>query len=321
MPKTSATPTSAYLCVFQKLLELRIAIKSVWLTVEQATRIPDGVSPQGFLSSVKALCIMFRRIIDIENLYTLRYKDHGRVLHREEVRELRHRMGLLNVIDPLHPERSIRARPPRLRATRDGQSAVYLAIQEPGENWFGEEYRWGLEDKAVDGWEPLSWSEADTPDGKGGPAQSGRLRFDFVTESRRGSSRRRAKHSCNGKRGDVLAAARPLRRRPFCQTSKYIPRRPARRVAVGARSLFRRRVKRGWKISPRFVFLTPVIAISLFPSAVLEVFLLALGLLAARARSQHLNIHELCSSGRANRPSRSPKLMTARKPSAASSNQ
>ena len=28
-PKTSATPTSAYLCVFQKLLELRIAIKSV----------------------------------------------------------------------------------------------------------------------------------------------------------------------------------------------------------------------------------------------------------------------------------------------------
>ena len=182
MPKTSATPTSAYLCVFQKLLELRIAIKSVWLTVEQATRILKAFPRKDFCR-VKALCIMFRRIIDIENLYTLRYKDHGRVLHREEVRELRHRMGLLNVIDPLHPngrfELDLRVYEQREMA----KALVYLAIQEPGENWFGEEYRWGLEDKAVDGWElPLSWSEADTPDGKGGPAQSGRLRFDFVTE-------------------------------------------------------------------------------------------------------------------------------------------
>jgi len=126
---------------------------------------------------------MLARIVDIENLPVLMAQ-----LHREEVRELYHRAGYLNVVNPTNPdglyELDLRYRDQREMA----KTLVKLAVEEPGENWKGEEYRWSRLDPNIPGWElPATWATEDEEfNNDGGPRKFGRLKLTYTSDPRRG---------------------------------------------------------------------------------------------------------------------------------------
>jgi hypothetical protein len=118
--------------------------------------------------------------LDLENFYSI-----FKFLEPREQHELVHRLGWLNCMNPLHPERVYVL---DLRQYEDREMCkvlVKLAVSEPGANWNDEGYRWSIKDPYVPGWElPLDWSSDDKDDG--GPRRFGRLRLRYTSDKAKG---------------------------------------------------------------------------------------------------------------------------------------
>lgn len=61
---------------------------------------------------------------------------------------------------------------------------IVLAVEEPGDNWIGVEYRWSKYDPNVPGWSlPVLWlSKDEENNGEGGPRKFGWLSLRYVSD-------------------------------------------------------------------------------------------------------------------------------------------
>ena len=187
---------SIYPYAYSRLIELQMALPTVYLSVDQVIDIIRHFPLENYLR-VQALVSMFSRIIDYDKS-GVRILD---ILTPDEVMEVYHRLGILNVIDPLYPDRLY-----RLDLRRWEHRSVYsccphyianivfpcrecckimivLAMEEPGENWMNEEYRWSKYDGNVPGWTlPVNWTLADHENGgDGGPRRFGWVSFYYTS--------------------------------------------------------------------------------------------------------------------------------------------
>jgi hypothetical protein len=91
-----------------------------------------------------------------------------------------HRVGIMNLLDPMKPDRLYRLDLRRSDHREWVKILVVLAIAEPGENWENVEYRWGKYDEPVPGWTlPATWCFADDGGNTGGPRSFGWLKLSY----------------------------------------------------------------------------------------------------------------------------------------------
>jgi hypothetical protein len=86
----------------------------------------------------------------------------------------------MNLLDPMTPDRLYRLDLRRYDHREWCKILLVLAINEPGENWEGQQYRWGKYDEPVPGWTlPGTWSHQDDGGNSGGPRTHGWLRLTY----------------------------------------------------------------------------------------------------------------------------------------------
>jgi hypothetical protein len=86
----------------------------------------------------------------------------------------------MNLFDPMKPDRLYRLDLRRYDHREFAKILVILAVNEPGENWEGVEYRWGKYDEHVPGWTlPATWCYADDGGNNGGPRNHGWLKLSY----------------------------------------------------------------------------------------------------------------------------------------------
>ena len=172
-------PCRAYGIVYHRLALLRVATTSLWLSTEQIEFIIKQFPSHDFCR-VYACVVLHARCLDLENFHTI-----FRFLEPREQHELVHRLGWLNCMNPMHPERIYVL---DLRQYEDREMCkvlVKLAVSEPGANWAEEGYRWSIKDAYVPGWElPADWASPDKDDG--GPRRFGRLRLRYTSDKAKG---------------------------------------------------------------------------------------------------------------------------------------
>ncbi|CAN0324852.1 unnamed protein product, partial [Hapterophycus canaliculatus] len=82
--------------VFHRLICLQTVATAAWYTCQQAMEIASEFPWQDF-GRVQALIIVFSRIVDTENFSEVVLS----CVRCEEKRELEHRLGVLNVLNPV----------------------------------------------------------------------------------------------------------------------------------------------------------------------------------------------------------------------------
>lgn len=175
-------PCRAYSIVYYKLALLRVATMSAWLTCEQIIFVVKHFPIDDF-ARVFAAVVLHARALDLDNYWRV-----YAVLEPQEQVELIHRLGWLNVLNPMCPDR-VYCMDLRWWDHRElCKVLVKLAIEEPGTNWIHESYRWSIFDVDVPGWElPYSWCLEDHElRGEGGPRRFGRLRLRYTSDPKLG---------------------------------------------------------------------------------------------------------------------------------------
>ena len=81
------------------LLELEVILCGKYISTDQAIHMMKYFTPKGWLR-VMAFSSMFSRIKDLQNIYKIM-----EILEKNEQEECFHRVGYLNIINPLKPER------------------------------------------------------------------------------------------------------------------------------------------------------------------------------------------------------------------------
>lgn len=96
------------------------------------------------------------------------------------VMQLFHRIGIMNLMDPMKPDRLYLLDLRRYDHREWCKILVSLAVAEPGDNWEQVEYRWGKYDEPVPGWSlPGTWTWHDDGGNHGGPRTHGWLRVYY----------------------------------------------------------------------------------------------------------------------------------------------
>mmetsp|Transcript_15285 Transcript_15285/g.25407 ORF Transcript_15285/g.25407 Transcript_15285/m.25407 type:complete len:1484 (+) Transcript_15285:120-4571(+) len=163
---------------YMKLLKLQLALPTMFLSIDQVMDIILMFPPVDYLR-VQAFVSMFSRIVDFDK-NGVRILD---VLSRDDQSELFHRVGILNIMDPMSPDRLYRLDLRRWDHREACKIMIQLAIIEPGDNWVGEEYRWSKYDGNVPGWTlPMQWTTPDEVNyGDGGPRRHGWCSFTYTS--------------------------------------------------------------------------------------------------------------------------------------------
>ena len=145
-----------------KLLQLQIALPNIFLSVSQVMELLHYFPSDDFMK-VQVLVSCFNRIIDIKNIHRIVY-DEG-VFSMDDRIEAEHRLGILNLFNPMEPNRAFRLDLRRWDHRETAKILVRLAQEEPGDNWVDPTYRWAKYDLPVPGWVlPGPWAQPD-PDG------------------------------------------------------------------------------------------------------------------------------------------------------------
>ncbi len=173
-----------YPFAYRKLLELQVMMPSIFLSVAQVVEIIHYFPSEGYLR-VQFVTSIFSHIIDIENIGML----FDYVLNADERTEMIHRIGIMNIFDPMSPDREYKLDLRRWDMREFCKILMQLSINEPGENWVkGGEYRWSKYDDPVPGWVlPAPWAtkdEFDDPSIKSkdaGPRRYGWLRCTYTS--------------------------------------------------------------------------------------------------------------------------------------------
>mmetsp|Transcript_5234 Transcript_5234/g.11448 ORF Transcript_5234/g.11448 Transcript_5234/m.11448 type:complete len:1188 (+) Transcript_5234:1048-4611(+) len=171
-PKTYFSPI--YPLAYRRVVELQLMMPSLYITVEQLSRLLEFFPPDEGLLRVQVVTSVFSHIVDLENLCAI----FDNVLTKGEQDELLHRVGIMNVFDPMRPDRLYRLDLRRYDHREWVKILVCLAVAEPGDNWEQTEYRWGRYDDPVPGWSlPVTWTYRDDGGRTGGPRDYGWLRL------------------------------------------------------------------------------------------------------------------------------------------------
>lgn len=94
--------------------------------------------------------------------------------------QLFHRIGIMNIMDPMKPDRLYLLDLRRWDHREWVKILVALAVAEPGDNWEQVEYRWGKYDEPVPGWTlPGTWTWHDDGGHNGGPRVHGWLKVYY----------------------------------------------------------------------------------------------------------------------------------------------
>eukprot|EP01038_Epipyxis_sp_PR26KG_P006849 gene6849-9376_t len=161
---------------FRRILELQISVPYMHLSINQLIIILEMLPPEICYLRVQVITSVFSRLVDMDNMY----KVIDNVLTLDERNELFHRVGIMNVLDPMKPDRLYRLDLRRFDHREWVKILVALAIAEPGENWEQVEYRWGKYDDNVPGWTlPGTWTMPDDGGNNAGPRNHGWLRVSY----------------------------------------------------------------------------------------------------------------------------------------------
>ena len=176
-----AIPTPAYLALYYLIQRLQCGTFNAKLSVRQAMQIVDHFPRQEW-ARVQAIVILHSRVIDLEKFHYM-----FRLLDESESRELVHRLGWLNIFNPEYPDRIYNLDLRYSDHRQMVQILSVLAVEEPGENWLDEEYRWSSYDDPVPGWTlPNSWTgRVEDTDNAGhcGPREFGRLFLEYTSDA------------------------------------------------------------------------------------------------------------------------------------------
>ncbi|CAM9954134.1 unnamed protein product, partial [Phaeothamnion confervicola] len=164
-------------------LQLQALTCSAWLTAAQAWEVADAFPPWDF-ARVQAFVALFSRIVDVENVTMAAFDK----MWPEEQREALHRLGPLNVLSPLQPDRDYSLDLRSYEQREYAKILIRLAVDEPGENWKDETYRHARGQPPIPGWLlPEPWTGPDESlHGEGGPRRTGILTLEYVTDPQRG---------------------------------------------------------------------------------------------------------------------------------------
>ena len=142
------------------------------LTVKQARQLIDHF-PRRDYARVQAVVTVHRCIGDLDDFYKIMA-----MMDEDETREIFHRLGYLNVWNPMNPDMFYKLDLRHKDHRKMVEMSAILEQEEPGENWLHISYRWSSYDDPVPGWElPKYWSgrpeDADNG-GNTGPRDFGR---------------------------------------------------------------------------------------------------------------------------------------------------
>ena len=129
---------------------------------------------------MQALLLLFNRIVDVENINEKIVE--GIPFSVMEKREINHRIGNLNLFNPMFPDHEYWL-DLRYREQREvAKILIKLAVEEPGQNWVNESFCRTKTADPTPGWElPKHWAEED--DGHlGGPWRSGILYTQYSSD-------------------------------------------------------------------------------------------------------------------------------------------
>ena len=162
---------------YSKLIILQVLSPENYFSVQQVMDIMFYFPQKDYLR-VQVLLSLFSRLTDLENLH--RIVDD--MLFLDERTEVYHRLGILNVIDPITPERAYNLDLRRWDHREMCKLLVRLAQVEPGENWEDPKYRWAKYDEPVPGWLlPANWTLPDKVDERTGELSDGPRNFGWIS--------------------------------------------------------------------------------------------------------------------------------------------
>ena len=170
-----------YPYAYRKILELQVMMPTIFLTVHQVAELLAYFPAEGYLK-VQVILSVFSHIVDVENFATI----YDFLLSRDEQAEVIHRLGILNIFDPMDPDREYRLDLRRWDHREMTKILVLLGAHEPGDNWIdGGEFRWSKYDEPVPGWVlPAPWAAKDETEGgkkECGPRRDGWVRIKYTS--------------------------------------------------------------------------------------------------------------------------------------------
>ena len=158
-PPPPRNPHDIFPFCFRRLLLLQVQLPSVYLSAQQVLQIIELLPEVDYLR-VMAVQAVFCRIVDLESFHVV--LD---ALVEDERDELYHRLGILNVSDPMYPDRLFKLDLRRWEHREWCKVLIQLTINEPGESWGDVTYSWSRYDDPVPGWElPAPWANPDDDD-------------------------------------------------------------------------------------------------------------------------------------------------------------
>lgn len=162
--------------IYKKILKFQIMMPQMFISIMQLKTILEYLPPNEGYLRVLLIQSIFSHIVDTDNIYLLL---DGCLTLAERI-ELFHRIGIMNILDPMKPDRTYRLDLRRFDHREWVKILVQLAIAEPGDNWEEVEYRWGKYDDPVPGWTlPATWCYGDDGGVTGGPRNHGWLRVSY----------------------------------------------------------------------------------------------------------------------------------------------
>ena len=133
------------------------------------------------------LLILFNRIVDVEKINEEIVE--GLPFSFVEKRELNHRLGNLNLFNPMFPDHTY-VLALRFREQREvAKILIKLAVEEPGMNWINESFRRTKNAEPTPGWTlPRHWAEEESGpnDNQHGPWRSGLLYLEYSSDPNTG---------------------------------------------------------------------------------------------------------------------------------------
>lgn len=172
--KTNVSPI--FPLAYRKILELQIAMPQLFLSCAQLAQLMSYFPPDDSYLRVMLLQSVFSHIVDLENMNII----IDNVFTLGERNEAFHRLGIMNLLDPMKPDRLYRLDLRRYDHREWVKILVALAVAEPGDNWEGATYRWGKYDDHVPGWTlPATWCYDDDGGNNSGPRNFGWLMLTY----------------------------------------------------------------------------------------------------------------------------------------------
>ena len=185
--KPKSKPSITYIhpvfpLMYKKLLQLQLHATSCYITVDQVITLMSyfpNLNGTCYIR-VQILLAVWSRITDLNMLYKIVHE----LFTHEERSEALHRIGILNLYDPSVVDYDYNLDLRRFDHREYAKILIALAINEPGDNFQNQQFRWTKYDDPVPGWVvPATWQTPDeSGNGDGGPRHHGWFTFTYCSQ-------------------------------------------------------------------------------------------------------------------------------------------